>query len=74
MLHTVETVTHAWDLSRATEQQPSFDPQIVRAALEFTRSNTPAERPPGTPFASAVAVADDRPAIDQLAAYLGRTP
>lgn len=74
MLHTVETVTHAWDLSRATGQQPAFDPEVVRAALEFTRSNTPAQRPPGTPFASAVTVTDDLPEIDQLAAYLGRTP
>lgn len=69
-LHLVETVIHAWDLARATGQQPTFDPDVVRAAASFAHSN----RPPGTSFAAPVTVADDLPEIDRLAAFLGRTP
>lgn len=72
--HLVETVIHAWDLAKATGQQPVFDPDVVRAAMQFTQSNMPAKRPPGAPFAAPVAVADDLPEIDRLAAFLGRTP
>ena len=73
-LRLVETVIHGWDLARATEQQPAFDSEVVETALHFTESNVPAERPPNGPFAPPVALADDRPEIDRLAALLGRTP
>jgi len=69
-LHLVETVTHGWDLAKATEQHPAFDPDVVRTAAQFTQG----ERPPGTAFAAPVPVADDLPEIDRLAALLGRTP
>src|SRR5438128_1059279 len=55
-LRLVETVVHAWDLAKATEQHPAFDPDVVRAAAHFAQSNMPAERPPGTPFAAPVPV------------------
>ena len=70
----VETVAHAWDLAKATGQHPGFDPDIVATATRFAQSGLPADRPPGTPFAAPVPVADDLPAIDRLAAFLGRTP
>ena len=70
----VETVVHAWDLARATGQHPAFDPEIVETAARFSRSHLQGERPPGTPFAPPVTVANDLPAIDQLAAFLGRAP
>lgn len=70
----VETVVHAWDLARATGQRPAFDPEVVETAARFSRSHLPADQPPGTPFAPPVPVADDLPAIDRLAAFLGRTP
>jgi len=73
-LHLVETVTHGWDLAKATGQQPTFDPEVVGAALQFVQAGAPGERPPGAAFAPPVPVADDLPAIDQLAAFLGRTP
>jgi uncharacterized protein (TIGR03086 family) len=69
-LHLVETVTHAWDLAKATGQQPAFDPEVVRAAMQFAQS----KRPPGNAFAAPVPVADDLPEIDRLAALLGRRP
>lgn len=72
--HLVETVVHGWDLARATGQQPAYDPEVVRTALDFAQAHTPADRPPGGPFAPPVPVADDLPEIDRLAALLGRTP
>ncbi len=74
ILHVVETVTHGWDLAKATGQSPAFDPDVVRTALHFTQETLPPSRPPGSPFAEAVPVADVAPEIDRLAAYLGRTP
>ncbi|GAC1399435.1 MAG: hypothetical protein NVSMB65_17510 [Chloroflexota bacterium] len=58
----------------ATGQHPAFDPDVVQAALQFTMQTLPPVRPPGSPFAAPVPVADDAPAIDRLVAYLGRTP
>jgi uncharacterized protein (TIGR03086 family) len=73
-LHLVETVAHAWDLAKATGQQPAFDPDVVQAAAQFARSTLPEDRPPGMPFAPPVPVPDDLSELDRLAAYLGRTP
>jgi uncharacterized protein (TIGR03086 family) len=73
-LHLVETVTHAWDLAKATGQQPMFDPDVVQAAAQFAHSTMPKDRPPGMPFAPPVPVADDLPELDRLAAFLGRMP
>lgn len=73
-LHLVETIVHGWDLARATGQQPAFDPDVVGAVAHVAQSRLPGERPPGTPFAPAIPVAEDVPEIDRLAAYLGRMP
>ena len=51
-----------------------FDPDVVDAALRFSEANVSAARRPNGPFAPPVPVADDLPAIDRLAALLGRTP
>ncbi len=71
--HLVETVAHAWNLARATGQQLAFDPDVVGAAARFAHSRVPRERPPGAPVAPPVPMADDLPAIERFAAYLGRT-
>ena len=73
-IHLIETVAHGWDLARATGQQPAFDPDVVQAAAYFAQSSLTGERPPGAPFAAPVLAADDRPELDRLAAFLGRTP
>ncbi len=73
-IHLIETVTHGWDLARATGQQPAFDPDVVAAAARFAQSSLTGERPPGAPFAAPVPATDDRPELDRLAAFLGRTP
>jgi uncharacterized protein (TIGR03086 family) len=81
----VDTVTHGWDLARATGQQPAFDPEIAQIALVFAERSfgeartsgapfTPPLPIPGTPFAPPVPISEDAPAIDRLAAMLGRQP
>jgi uncharacterized protein (TIGR03086 family) len=70
----LETITHGWDLARATGQVPAFDDDLVQAAMAVAHANLGGERPPGFPFAPAVEVGDDLPAIDRLAAFMGRQP
>jgi uncharacterized protein (TIGR03086 family) len=74
-LHVVETITHGWDLAQATGQTPRYDDDIVEQATMFARSAH--ERgvvPRGTTFAAPVDCPDNLPAIDRLAAFLGREP
>ena len=83
-----ELTVHTWDLATATGQQPRWDDTVLTAALE-ARPILPAEdrralfeeisRSMGLdevamPFAEAVAVPDDAPAIDRLVAWNGRDP
>jgi uncharacterized protein (TIGR03086 family) len=70
----LETLTHGWDLARATGQTPRYDDDLVEAGMEVAQANLSGERPPGYPFAPAVPVTADLPAIDRLAAFMGRRP
>ncbi len=83
-----ELTVHTWDLAMATGQQPDWDDGVVDAALA-SRDFLPAEDrralfeevsaamgldEVAIPFAEAVPVADDAPAIDRLVAWNGRAP
>ena len=83
-----ELTVHTWDLATATGQRPDWDDAVVAAALE-TRHILPAENrrafyeqitaamgldEVAIPFAEAVAIPDDAPAIDRLVAWNGRDP
>lgn len=83
-----ELTVHTWDLAVATGQQPDWDDTVVTAALE-ARAILPAENRRAVfeqisaamglaevaiPFAEAVPVAADAPAIDRLVAWNGRDP
>lgn len=83
-----ELTVHTWDLAVATDQQPQWDDHVVAAALEACQF-LPAENrlemfeqisaaagfdEVAIPFAEAITVADDAPAIDRLVAYNGRNP
>ena len=83
-----ELTVHTWDLATATGQHPSWDDTVVTAALE-ARPILPAENrrtlfeeisaamgldEVAIPFAEAVAVQGDAPAIDRLVAWNGRDP
>ena len=73
-LRTVETLVHGWDLARATSQPAPFPDELVEAELGSSREllgRLPAGRRPFGPFRP---VADGAPAIDRLAALLGRAP
>ena len=69
----VELLIHGWDLARATGQPADFPDDVAERALAETRKQLTA-RPegPGAPFAAEVPVADQAPAVDRLAGFLGR--
>ncbi|MDH6194068.1 uncharacterized protein (TIGR03086 family) [Mycobacterium frederiksbergense] len=84
-----ELTVHTWDLATATGQQPDWDDTVVAAAFHGARQILPAENrralyeeisasrgldEVGVPFAEAVPIADDAPAIDRLVAWNGRDP
>lgn len=83
-----ELTVHTWDLAVATGQEPEWDDTVVTAALG-ARPILPAENrralfeqisagmglaEVAMPFAEAVAVPSDAPAIDRLVAWNGRDP
>lgn len=83
-----ELTVHTWDLATATGQRPDWDDTVVAAALEARRI-LPAENrralyeeistamgldEVAVPFAEAVPIPDDAPAIDRLVAWNGRDP
>lgn len=72
---TQETLVHGWDLAHATGQVLEIDPSIPEEMLAIASSMLgPTGRDAGVPFADAVPIADDAPALDRLVAYLGRRP
>ena len=83
-----ELTVHTWDLAVATGQDPEWDDGVLAAALA-SGDFIPAEDrlalyeeisasmgldEVAVPFAEAVAVPDDAPAIDRLVAWNGRDP
>ena len=70
-----EMLVHAWDLATATGQQVDWpdDAQLELVLRAFSMA-LPAHGRDGVPFAEAVPVPDDAPAIDRLVAFSGRDP
>ena len=83
-----ELTVHTWDLAASTAQQPDWDDEVVTAALA-ARDFLPTENrlalfeeissamgldEVAVPFAEAVTIPDDVPAIDRLVAWTGRDP
>ncbi|WKG00816.1 TIGR03086 family metal-binding protein [Mycolicibacterium sp. HK-90] len=84
-----ELTVHTWDLATATGRQPDWDDTVVAAAFDGARQILPAENrrdlyeeisaargfdEVAVPFAEAVPIPDDAPAIDRLVAWNGRDP
>ncbi|MVU78656.1 TIGR03086 family protein [Nocardia sp. ET3-3] len=70
-----EFVTHAWDLTRATGQSRTLDPELAEHTLAWSKPILKPEfRGPGKPFGAELPIADDAPAYDRLAAWFGRDP
>lgn len=71
-LRIVEVLVHGWDLARATRQPVRFAEDLAEQELEFTRARLGDVPPARSPFGPPQPVADGAPAIDRLAACLGR--
>jgi uncharacterized protein (TIGR03086 family) len=71
-LRLADTITHGWDLARATGQTPNYDEDVVAVAMAFAERVLPYDRRPAAVFAPPTEIEDDRPQIDRLAALLGR--
>lgn len=72
-IYLLELATHAWDLAKATDQTAALDPELAELALPVARDMLPPDQRGGfIPFGPVVDVADEAPAYDRLAGYLGR--
>ena len=72
-LRITELLVHGWDLARATGQPVQLPEDLAEEELAFARSPLAPDVPrTGHPFGPTQVIADDAPAIDRLAAYLGR--
>ncbi len=73
-----EFAVHCWDMARATGQALELDSAVAEYGLQWGRQHLRSEfRGPeheGKVFGPEVAVADDAPAVDRLAAWFGRDP
>lgn len=68
-----EFLAHGWDLAKATGQKIEVDDAVAEKVLEAAKKRmTPETR--GRAFAPEVKLPDDVPAVDRLAAFLGRRP
>jgi uncharacterized protein (TIGR03086 family) len=72
-LRITELLVHGWDLAQATGQHADFPDDLARQELTFSHRALSAIPPGRTPFGPPQQAAADAPAIDQLAALLGRT-
>ncbi|MEU6536867.1 TIGR03086 family metal-binding protein [Streptomyces sp. NPDC047000] len=73
-LQTLEHLVHGWDLAQALGQKTLFEDASVEIEIEFATgllAGLPANAP--SPFAPSRPAPEDAPAIDRLAALLGRT-
>jgi hypothetical protein len=71
-LRIAEILVHGWDLAWATGQPARFPEELAESSLAFSKPAL-AGLPPGRhPFAPPQPVPDCAPAIDRLAACLGR--
>lgn len=69
----IETVTHGWDLAKATSQDISFDEELSSTALALAQKYMPPDdqRPPEM-MAPSVPIDEGAPTHDRLAAFMGR--
>jgi uncharacterized protein (TIGR03086 family) len=69
-----ELLIHGWDLARAIGRTPDLPEDLAEGALNLWQTRL-ADRPrEGMPFGIPEPIDADAPAIDRLAAFLGRKP
>ncbi len=71
-LRLTEILVHGWDLAQATGQVAAFPDDLAEQELAFTRDALGALPPGRSPFAPPTPAPDTAPALDRLAACLGR--
>ena len=69
-----DVATHAWDLAKATGQSTDLDPEVSTIAYQVAQNMLNDDLRNSGMFGPEVAVADDAPMADRLAAFAGRTP
>jgi uncharacterized protein (TIGR03086 family) len=69
-----ELLIHGWDLARAIGQPPRLPEDLAEGALILWQTRLAGRPREGMPFGVPEPVADDAPATDRLAAFLGRKP
>lgn len=73
-LRITEALVHGWDLAHATGQPAQLPDDLAEEELAFARGAAAPDVPrTGRPFGPPLPIPDDAPAIDRLAAYLGRS-
>jgi uncharacterized protein (TIGR03086 family) len=71
----MEYLTHGMDLAVATGQPvPYTETEAAETLARAEKTLPPEYRGDNMPFGPAVPIADDAPAVDRLAAFLGRRP
>jgi uncharacterized protein (TIGR03086 family) len=71
-LRVTELLVHGWDLAHATGQAGELPQDLAEEEIAFTRRMFDGGVPRAGRFAEVTQVADDAPALDRLAAELGR--
>jgi uncharacterized protein (TIGR03086 family) len=69
-----ELLVHGWDLAHAIGQPADLPEDLAEGALILWQNRLAGRSRDVMPFDAPVAVAEDAPAIDRLAAFLGRQP
>ncbi|WP_181783277.1 TIGR03086 family metal-binding protein [Pseudonocardia pini] len=76
VMHTVDSVLHAWDLARSLGTDIAPSAELVRFTLELGEQIPDGDRrlEPGSPFGPRLQVADTAPTLDRALALYGRSP
>lgn len=72
MLRFGDTISHAWDLAKATGQDTNIAPELCELALATVRPRLDSMDRAQTPFKPEVPVPADACPADRLAGYLGK--
>jgi uncharacterized protein (TIGR03086 family) len=67
-----DLLAHGWDLARATDQSLHVPEEVAEQSLAFVRIQLTTQSRAGR-FHEAQTISDDAPALDRLAAFLGRS-